>query len=103
MVFDDGRVCLYDYTKFDELELAYCITIHKSQGSEFRTVLLPLAGGPPMLLTRNLLYTAITRAKKLVYCVGRSDTIARMVYTKQRSERRTSLRQRLIEYATLLS
>lgn len=103
VVFDDGRVCLYDYTKFDELELAYCITIHKSQGSEFRTVLLPLAGGPPMLLTRNLLYTAITRAKKLVYCVGRSDTIARMVYTKQRSERRTSLRQRLIEYATLLS
>ena len=103
VVFDDGRVCLYDYPRFDELELAYCITIHKSQGSEFRTVLLPLAGGPPMLLTRNLLYTAITRAKKLVYCVGRSETIARMVQNARRGERRTSLKQRLIEYAALLS
>ena len=102
VVFDDGRAAVYEYSKFDELELAYCITIHKSQGSEFRTVLLPLAGGPPMLLTRNLLYTAITRAKKLVYCVGRSETIARMVHTAQHNDRRTSLRQRLIEYAALL-
>ena len=102
VVFDDGRVCVYEYTKFDELELAYCITIHKSQGSEFKTILLPLAGGPPMLLTRNLLYTAITRAKKLVYCVGRSDTVARMVQTAQKNDRYTSLRERLIEYAPLL-
>ena len=84
------------------MELAYCITIHKSQGSEFKTILLPLAGGPPMLLTRNLLYTAITRAKKLVYCVGRSDTVARMVQTAQKNDRYTSLRERLIEYAPLL-
>lgn len=99
VVFDDGRVCQYEYTKFDELELAYCITIHKSQGSEFNTVLLPLAGGPPMLLTRNLLYTAITRAKKLVYCIGRSETVARMVRTAQKNDRHTSLMQRLTEYA----
>ena len=99
VIFDDGRVCRYEYTKFDELELAYCITIHKSQGSEFNTVLLPLAGGPPMLLTRNLLYTAITRAKKLVYCVGRTETIARMVRNARRNERRTSLGTRLREYA----
>ena len=102
VVFDDGRVCVYEYTKFDELELAYCITIHKSQGSEFQTVLLPLAGGPPMLLTRNLLYTAITRAKRMVYCVGRSETIYRMVQNARRNERRTSLKTRLKEYAALL-
>ena len=101
VVFDDGRICTYDFLKFDELELAYCITIHKSQGSEFQTVLLPLAGGPPMLLTRNLLYTAITRARKLVYCIGRSDTIARMVHTAQRNDRHTSLQERLVEYADL--
>ncbi|MDO4852350.1 MAG: ATP-dependent RecD-like DNA helicase [Clostridia bacterium] len=101
VAFDDGRICTYEYTKFDELDLAYCITIHKSQGSEFKTVLLPLAGGPPMLLTRNLLYTAITRAKKLVYCIGRSDTISRMVYNAQKNERNTSLAVRLVEYEKL--
>ena len=102
VIFDDGRICVYEYTKFDELELAYCVTIHKSQGSEFKTILLPLAGGPSMLLTRNLLYTAITRAKKLVYCIGRSETIARMVQTAQKNERYTSLKERLIEYAPLI-
>lgn len=102
VVFDDGRICTYEFLKFDELELAYCITIHKSQGSEFKTVLLPLAGGPPMLLTRNLLYTAVTRAKRLVYCVGRSETVARMVRTAQRNDRHTSLKQRICEYAELL-
>ena len=101
VAFDDGRICTYEYTKFDELDLAYCITIHKSQGSEFKTVLLPLAGGPPMLLTRNLLYTAITRAKKLVYCIGRSDTISRMVYNAQKNERNTSLAVRLVEHEKL--
>lgn len=102
VVFDDGRVCTYEYTRFDELELAYCITIHKSQGSEFKTVLLPLAGGPPMLLTRNLLYTAITRAKQLVYVIGRRDTILRMIQNVRKNERRTSLKQRLIAYAELV-
>lgn len=99
VLFDDGRIAEYDYSKLDELNLAYCITIHKSQGSEFRTVILPILGGPPMLLTRNLLYTAITRAKNQVYCIGKSDTIMRMVFNSKKSERNTSLCQRLIEYS----
>ena len=97
VLFDDGRLAQYDYAQSDELDLAYCISIHKSQGSEFPTVLLPLAGGPPMLLTRNLLYTAVTRAKRLVYCIGRRDTVARMVATVQSRRRFTSLACRLIE------
>ena len=101
IAFDDGRVAEYAFAQFEELDLAYCITIHKSQGSEFQTVLLPLAGGPMPLLTRNLLYTAVTRAKKLVYCIGRSDTIARMVSNAKRNVRNTGLIQRLREYAIL--
>lgn len=79
VLFDDGREVVYDATATDELQLAYAISIHKSQGSEFPVVVLPLIGGPPMLLTRNLLYTAITRAKKMVVITGREDCIANMV------------------------
>lgn len=99
--FDDGRVAEYAFAQLEEIDLAYCITIHKSQGSEFSTVILPLTGGPVPLLTRNLLYTAVTRAKKLVYCIGRKETVARMVQNAQRTERNTGLRQRLEEYADL--
>ena len=95
VLFDDNRMANYDFAQADELDLAYCISIHKSQGSEFRTVLLPLAGGPPMLLTRNLLYTAVTRARELVFCVGRRETIAQMVRTCMTRRRYTSLAQRL--------
>ena len=97
VLFDDGRLAEYSFTQSDELDLAYCISIHKSQGSEFPTVLLPLAGGPAMLLNRNLLYTAVTRAKGLVYCLGHSDTVARMVRTVQSRRRYTSLSVRLQE------
>ena len=97
VLFDDGRLAEYSFTQSDELDLAYCISIHKSQGSEFPTVLLPLAGGPAMLLNRNLLYTAVTRAKGLVYCLGHKDTIARMVCTVQSRRRYTSLSVRLRE------
>ena len=97
VLFDDGRLAEYSFTQSDELDLAYCISIHKSQGSEFPTVLLPLAGGPAMLLTRNLLYTAVTRAKGLVYCLGHRDTVARMVRTVQSRRRYTSLSVRLQE------
>lgn len=98
IAFDDGRIAEYAFAQFEEIDLAYCITIHKSQGSEFQTILLPLAGGPMPLLTRNLLYTAVTRAKKMVYGIGRSDTIARMVKNAYRSERNTGLKERLVEY-----
>jgi exodeoxyribonuclease V alpha subunit len=79
VLFDDGRECAYEFAQAEELQLAYAVSIHKSQGSEFPVVVLPLVGGPPMLLTRNLLYTAITRAKKLVVITGREDCIANMV------------------------
>lgn len=91
VLFDDGRLAEYSFTQSDELDLAYCISIHKSQGSEFPTVLLPLAGGPVMLLNRNLLYTAVTRAKGLVYCLGHRDTVAQMVRTVQSRRRYTAL------------
>ena len=97
VLFDDGRLAEYSFTQSDELDLAYCISIHKSQGSEFPTVLLPLSGGPAMLLNRNLLYTAVTRAKGLVYCLGHRDTVARMVRTVQSRRRYTSLAVRLRE------
>lgn len=99
IVFDDGRITEYDFKEFDSIDHAYCITIHKSQGSEFKTVLMPLFGGPPMLLTRNLLYTAVTRAKRMVYCIGRSETMFRMISNDQRNDRNTGLKQRLIAYA----
>jgi exodeoxyribonuclease V alpha subunit len=79
VLFDDGRESVYEFAQAEELQLAYAVSIHKSQGSEFPVVVLPLVGGPPMLLTRNLLYTAITRAKKLVVITGREDCIAAMV------------------------
>ncbi len=77
--FDDGRVAEYDETLLEDLELAYCMSVHKSQGSEFDAVVLPLTGGPPMLMTRNLLYTAVTRAKRLVVIVGRESCVKQMV------------------------
>lgn len=76
---DDGRVADYDFTQLDELQLAYAVSIHKSQGSEFPAVVLPLISGPPMLMTRNLLYTAITRARQMVVICGREDCVRRMV------------------------
>lgn len=79
VLFDDGRESVYEFSQAEELQLAYAVSIHKSQGSEFPVVVLPLVGGPPMLLTRNLLYTAITRAKKLVVITGREDCISQMV------------------------
>ena len=97
VLFDDGRLAEYTFTQSDELDLAYCISIHKSQGSEFPTVLLPLAGGPAMLLNRNLLYTAVTRARAMVYCLGHKDIVARMVRTVQSRRRYTSLSIRLQE------
>lgn len=101
VLFDDDRLANYDFSQVDTLSLAYCISIHKSQGSEFPIVLLPLAGGTPLLLTRNLLYTAITRAKSQVCCIGRRETIRAMVDNNRSTRRYTSLAQRLAECAFL--
>jgi len=77
--FDDLRRVEYDYAQLEEVELAYCLSVHKSQGSEFPAVVIPVIGGPRMLLTRNLLYTAVTRARRLVVLVGRASVINMMV------------------------
>ena len=103
VLFDDDRLANYDFSQVDTLSLAYCISIHKSQGSEFPIVLLPLAGGTPLLLTRNLLYTAITRAKSQVCCIGRRETIRAMVDNNRSTRRYTSLAQRLAECAFLMA
>lgn len=101
LAFDDDRLAVYDFTQLDELELAYCISIHKSQGSEFPIVLLPLISGPPMLMTRNLLYTAVTRAKRSVFCIGRREAIRQMVENNRTARRYTTLAQRLREFSGL--
>lgn len=93
--FDDGRQALYDDTMLDELELSYCISVHKSQGSEFDAVVLPLLNGPQMLMTRNLLYTAVTRARRLVCIVGREDCVRRMVDNNRILRRYSALNLRL--------
>ena len=93
--YDDGRVADYDESLLDDLELAYCITVHKSQGSEFDAVVMPLVSGPPMLMTRNLLYTAVTRAKRLVVIVGREGCVQAMVDNNHITRRFSALDLRL--------
>lgn len=96
VAFDDGRVAGYeDGGHLDALELAYCVSVHKSQGSEFEAVVLPLVSGPPMLMTRNLLYTAVTRAKRLVCIVGREECMRRMVDNNHIDMRYSALEERL--------
>lgn len=92
--FDD-RVVHYEYSRLDELELAYAITVHKSQGSEYPVVIVPMYSCPPMLMTRNLLYTAVTRARRMVILVGRSDIPAKMVANNREVQRYTTLAARL--------
>ena len=93
--FDEERLVTYQKQQLDALELAYCLTVHKSQGSEFPVVIIPVVGGPPMLMARNLLYTALTRAKQLVVLVGREEIIQQMVQNDHVATRYTTLRIRL--------
>ena len=93
--FDDKYVN-YEFTSLEDLELAYAITVHKSQGCEYPFVIIPLYNAPPMLLTKNLFYTAVTRAKKMVILVGRSDVIGMMVSNSHIGNRYTGLKQRLL-------
>ncbi len=93
--FDDGRRAVYDEPLLEELELSYCISVHKSQGSEFEAVVLPLLSGPQMLMTRNLLYTAVTRARRLAVIVGREDCVRQMVDNNRILNRYSALHLRL--------
>ncbi len=93
----DERECDYAFENVQDLEHAYAITVHKSQGSEYGAVIVPLYHCAPMLLTRNLLYTAVTRAAKMVILVGSAHVLQRMVETENRTERRTALAQRIAE------
>jgi exodeoxyribonuclease V alpha subunit len=95
VLFDEEKQVNYDFSQLDELELAYCITIHKSQGSEFPIIVLPISWGPPMLFTRNLLYTAVTRAKKLVVMVGAKSSLKSMVDNHRIIHRNSGLGIRL--------
>ena len=95
--FDEGRMVEYPYKLLDELELAYAITIHKSQGSEYPAVVIPLLSGPSMLMNRNLLYTAVTRARRCVTLVGNDATFYQMVRNTSQQKRYSGLCDRLRE------
>ena len=95
--FEEGKFAEYTFKQLDELELAYAITIHKSQGSEYPAVILPLLAGPKMLLNRNLLYTAVTRARRCVTVVGSDQTFREMIHNETEQKRYTSLDRRIRE------
>ena len=95
--FEDGRWAEYSFKRLDELELAYAVTIHKSQGSEYPAVIIPLLSGPRMLMNRNLLYTAVTRARKCVTVVGSEETFRDMIRNEKQQRRYSSLDQRIQE------
>lgn len=95
--FDEHRRVIYPYAQLDELELAYAVTIHKSQGSEYPAVIMPLLSGPKMLFNRNLLYTGVTRAKNCVTILGSSRTLHEMVDNNYQNRRYSGLEERIRE------
>ncbi|WP_027296756.1 SF1B family DNA helicase RecD2 [Robinsoniella sp. KNHs210] len=95
--YDECRFVEYSFKQLDELELAYAITIHKAQGSEYPAVVIPLLNGPRMLMNRNLLYTAVTRARKCVTLVGSPNTFYQMVENEFEQKRYTTLQERIKE------
>lgn len=97
VLFDDGRTVVYPFNGLSELEHAFAVTIHKSQGSEYPVVIIPLLSGPPKLLNRNLIYTAITRAKRMVVIVGNLNLVNQMIDNKEEQKRYTTLMLRLQE------
>ena len=96
--FDEGRFVDYSFKQLEELELAYAITIHKSQGSEYPAVVIPLLSGPKMLMSRNLLYTAVTRARRCVAIIGSDQTFDAMVANRMERNRYTTLDLRIQEF-----
>ncbi len=101
VLFDDEKEVEYNFNQLDELKLSYATTVHKSQGSEFPVVVMPIYWGPPMLLTRNLLYTAITRAKKLVVLVGEEKYLRMMIANNRITKRYSSLDYKIRNLLTI--
>ncbi len=97
VLFDDGRRIEYGFENLDELELAYALTVHKSQGSEYAAVIMPILSGPKHLMNRNLLYTGVTRAKKCLVMLGSSETVHDMILNNEENLRYSGLRERIIE------
>ncbi len=95
VIFDDERECEYTFSDLDKLDLAYAVTVHKSQGSEFPIIVMPVCRFAPMLMCRNLLYTAVTRAKSIVVLVGSKDAIQTMINNNDEKKRFTGLCQKL--------
>ncbi|MCR5586522.1 MAG: ATP-dependent RecD-like DNA helicase [Lachnospiraceae bacterium] len=96
-VFDGNKEIEYSFQEMDQIAHAFATTVHKSQGSEYPAVIMPILGGPRALLNRNILYTAVTRAKKCVILVGSEETVVRMIDTKKADERFSSLEERIVE------
>ena len=95
VIFDDERECEYEFSSLDRLDLAYAVTVHKSQGSEFPIVIMPVCRFAPMLMCRNLLYTAVTRAKTIVVLVGNKQAIQTMIENNHEKKRFTGLSSKL--------
>ncbi len=95
--FDEGKMVEYSFKQLEELELAYAITIHKSQGSEYPAVIIPIHSGPRMLMSRNLIYTAVTRAKSCVCLTGIPDMFQYMVDNQVEQRRYSGLKERICE------
>lgn len=95
--YDEGKTVQYTFSQLDEIELAYAVTVHKAQGSEYPAVIIPLLGVPHMLQTRNLLYTAVTRARKCVVLIGDESIFQNMISNETEERRYTTLAERIIE------
>ncbi len=102
VIFDQEREVIYDYPTVDELVLAYAITVHKSQGSEFKAIIMPMAFIPPMLMSRNILYTAITRARELLVLVGEKRALSEMIRRTHEMKRNSGLLKKLEFFAEAL-
>ena len=96
VIYDEEKKVVYDFKDLDQIELAYAVTVHKSQGSEFPVVIIPLYDAPYMLINRNLFYTGITRARDLVILVGREDIMRKMVDNNRENKRYSGLKEKII-------
>jgi exodeoxyribonuclease V alpha subunit len=95
--FDDERIVEYPFSDLEDLDLAYAVTVHKSQGTEYPAVIMPLLSGPASLFTRNLLYTAVTRARRCAVLLGSRDTVRSMTANVRHNSRNTGLEDRVHE------